>query len=45
MSLRLRLEEELSLRGKPQLLVRLGKPLQYARPTPRRALDDVFEVR
>lgn len=43
LSLRLRLEEDFALHGKPQLLLRVGHPLQAARPTPRRAVDDVIE--
>lgn len=42
---RMRLQEDLSLEGKPQLLLRLGKPLRPAGPTPRRAIDDVIETR
>ncbi len=43
LSLRLRLIEELSLQGKPQLVIRLGRPLRHAPPTPRRSIDEVLE--
>jgi nitroreductase len=45
LSLRLRLEEALALRGKPQLVIRLGRPLRRALPTPRRPIDEVIESR
>lgn len=43
LSLRLRLEEDFALHGKPQLLLRVGQPLKAVRPTPRRAVDEVIE--
>lgn len=45
LSLRLRLEEDLSLHGKPQLVIRLGQPLRQTLPTPRRSIDEVIELR
>ncbi len=43
LSLRLRLAEDFALQGKPQLVLRIGRPLKAARPTPRRALEEVIE--
>lgn len=43
LSLRLRLIEELSLTGKPQVLLRLGQPLRHAPPTPRRSIEEVLD--
>lgn len=44
-SLRLRLEQDLSLHGKPQRVIRMGQPLRQTLPTPRRPIDEVIELR